>query len=175
LRGSGLVFLREPGAPLLVQELDDADRLTLMQDRHAEDLLSLEAGLLVPRSVEAQGGRDSRQLDLVIGVGDVDDSRGGRDVAGDALFADRKPDFLDRIEREELRVQLVFGLVNRVDGHPLGVEELEDLPLELDEDAVDALGGMDAVDELNELLLVRESFLENVDGLVLGHASSDFP
>jgi hypothetical protein len=34
---------------------------------------------------------------------------------------------------------------------------------------------MDAVDELDELLLVGESFLKELDGLLLGHVSSDFP
>jgi hypothetical protein len=33
---------------------------------------------------------------------------------------------------------------------------------------------MDAVDELDEVLLVREPLLEHLDGLLLGHDSSDF-
>jgi hypothetical protein len=125
-----------------------------VQDRHAQDLLGLEAGLLVPGSVEGQGGRDPRQLSLVVGVGDVDDPRGGGHVARDALLADREADLLDGIESQELRVELVLGRVDRIDRHPVSVEELEDLALQLDEDAVDALGGMDAIDQLDEVLLV---------------------
>src|SRR5205823_210828 len=82
-------------------------------------------GLLVPRSVEAEGGRDLRQLGPVVGVDDVDDPARRRHVAGDTLFTDRKPDLLDRVERQELRVELLLGRVHRVDRHPVGVEELE--------------------------------------------------
>ena len=130
-----------------------------MQDGHAQDLLGAEARLLVPRSVEAQGGRDLRQLGLVVRVGHVDDPTRGRHVAGDTLFADGKPDLLDGVERQELGVELLLGRVDRVDRHPFGVEQFQNLALELDEDVVDALGRMDAVDELDELLLVLESLL----------------
>jgi hypothetical protein len=33
---------------------------------------------------------------------------------------------------------------------------------------------VDAVDELDELLLVLESLLQDLNGLLLGHVSSDF-
>ena len=145
-----------------------------MQDGHAQDLLGPETRLLVPRSVEAQGERDPRQLGLVVGVGDVDDPARGRHVAGDALFADRKPDLLDGVQRQELGVELLLGRVDRVDRHPVGVEQFQNLPLELDEDVIDPLGRVDAVDELDELLLVLESLLQDLNGLLLGHVSSDF-
>src|SRR3989449_925483 len=126
---AGLVLLREPGAPLLVQELDDADRPPLVYDRHAQNLLGSEPRLLVPRAVEAQGGRDPSQLGLVVGVGDVHHPARRGDVTGDALFADRQPDLLDSVEGEELRVELLLGLVNGVDRHAVGVEEAENLLL----------------------------------------------
>src|SRR2546422_2586864 len=168
-----LVLLREPGAPLLVQELDDADRPPLVYDRHAQNLLGSEPRLFVPRAVEAQGGRDPSQLGLVVGVGDVHHPARRGDVTGDALFADRQPDLLDRVEGEELRVELLLGWVNGVDRHAVGVEEAENLPLELDEEAVDALGRVDAVDELDELLLVDQPLLQNLHGFLLRHASSN--
>src|SRR2546427_431449 len=65
----GLVLLRESGALPLVEELDDAGGPPLVRDRHREDLLGPEAGLLVPGAVEAERGRDLRELTLVVGVG----------------------------------------------------------------------------------------------------------
>ena len=158
-RDAGLVVLGEPGALLLVQELDHADRPALVEHGHGQDLLRPEARLLVPRAVEAQDRRDHHQLGPVVGVGDVHDLAGGRDEAGDALLVDRNPDFLDGVEREELRVELLLARIDRVERHPVGVEKAQDLALELDEEAVDALGRVDPVHELDELLLVGETLL----------------
>ena len=53
----------------------------------------------------------------------------------------------------------MLARIDRVERHPVGVEKAQDLALELDEEAVDALGRVDPVHELDELLLVGETLL----------------
>src|SRR5262249_57506204 len=88
--GSGLVFLGEARGSLLVQELDDTDRLALVHDRHAEDLRRPESGLLVPGAVEGEGWGDARQLSLVVGSGYGHHPTGGRPDAGGARLRARE-------------------------------------------------------------------------------------
>ena len=131
-----------------------------MQDRHAEDLGRAEARLLVPRAVERQLGRDLLELGGVVGVGDVDRLLAQRHEAGHRLGADGHPDLPDGVEGQELGVDLLLVVVDRVEGHALGVEGAQQLALDLDEDRVEGLGRVDAVDQLDEPLLVGQLLLK---------------
>ena len=94
------------------------------------------------------------------------------DEAGHRLGADGEPDLLDRVEGQELGVELLALLVHRVEGHPVGVEEGEDLALDLDEDRVQGLGGVHAVDYMDEPLLVRQPLLQCENRFLDGHSFS---
>src|SRR5256885_16929801 len=88
------------------------------------------------------------------------------------LFRSRESDVLDRVEGEEPRVDLLLLRVDRVERHPVGAEQSHDVALELEEDRVEALGRVNAVDELDEPLLVGQSLLEEQDRFLLVLATS---
>src|SRR5437867_11298494 len=159
-----LVILGEAAALLLVQQLDHADHEpVLVQDRHAEDLRGAVPGLLVPRRVEAQLGADLGDLAGVVGVRDVDGLAAGGHEARHRALVDRNPDLLDGVEGEELGVELLLLYVHHVERHAVGVEEGEDVALDLDEDRVEGLRGVDPIDQVDELLLVGQPFLQHQD------------
>jgi hypothetical protein len=90
-----------------------------------------------------------------------------RAVSRETDVGDGDPDLPDLVEREELGVDLLLLRVDRVQCHPLGVEDGEDLGLQLDEDRIDALGGVDTVDEGDELLLELEPPLQDLNTVLL--------
>ena len=122
-----------------------------------------EAGPLVEGAVEVQRGGDPRQLGRVVGVRDVQRLPVERPEARDAVVADGDADLPDRVEVEELGVDLLLLGVDGVEGDAVGVEEGEHLVPALDEDRVEVLGGVDAVDERDELLLEFEPLLQDLD------------
>src|SRR5262249_54350149 len=74
------------------------------------------------------------------------------------------------VDGEELRVQLLLVHVGRVEGYAVGFEESQEITLDLEEDRVQVLRRVDPVDQLHELLLVGQPFLEHQKG-VLGSQS----
>src|SRR5262249_15789969 len=65
------------------------------------------------------------------------------------------------VDGEELRVQLLLVHVGRVEGHAVGFEESQEVALDLEEDRVQVLRRVDSVDQLDELLLVRQPLLQH--------------
>jgi hypothetical protein len=67
------VILAERHAVGRVEALDDAEDLGVLHDRDGQDLLRLEARLLVPAGVELQDRIDRRDGLGIVRVGDPDD------------------------------------------------------------------------------------------------------
>jgi hypothetical protein len=86
----------------------------------------------------------------------------GHREARQTAVAQRHPDLAHGVEVEELRVDLLLRHVDRIERQAVGVEEGEDLVTALDEDGVEVLGRVDAVDERNELLLEFEPLLQDL-------------
>src|SRR5207247_9093472 len=108
-------------------------------------------------------------LGSVVGVDDVDDLAGRRHEARERALVEGESDVLDRVEAEKPRVDLSPVRVDRVEGHPLGAEQSLDIALELEEGRIEALGRVDAVDELDDALLVGQPLLQDKDRVVLSH------
>ena len=167
----GLVVGGEAGTALLVDELDDAEQVLVVEDGGGEDLGSPVAGLLVPAPVESQLRTDLLELVVVVGLDDIHHFPGGRAVARDTLLTDRHPDLSHLVAGLEPRDDLFPHPVDYIDGDPVRIEETQDLPLKIDEDVVRIPGGMDPVGNAVQSLLEKELLFE---GLLPGGAGVRF-
>jgi len=164
----GNLFLVEfPRTALLVEDLDDPHEFAAVVHRGGEDLARPVAGLLVPALVERKFLVDGFQFEGVVGVGDVDNLAVVGAVAGDAFVADRHPDLFELGPGQDLGVDFVLHTIDDVNRQGVGVEELEDSVLEINEDLLDVLRGMNTVGDVLKLLAQEELFLVFVHFRVL--------
>src|SRR6185503_14272787 len=106
----------------------------------------------------------ARELARVVRVAHVGRLAGERGEAGDGAEGLGDADLLDLLAGLEQGEQLLVPRVQGEDGDTLGVHQVEDLVLDVDEDVLDAGRRVHLVGDLDEALAVRQLALRGIDG-----------
>ncbi len=111
-----------------------------------------------------EGRVDLRQLGFVVNVFDVERPQVVCGKSGNTLLANRETDFPHCVHSARPGEDLFFLCVHRVEREFLGVEQAQNVIVEIQENLIHVLGGMDLVRDALGVLRVRDLILEMFEG-----------
>lgn len=158
------IFSSKATPAFLVEKLEHSHQILVVgDDRVCENLFGLESGPFIVRRVMNQRRVSGLELRDIVDVGDVHGAQILGAETGQTLFGNGNTDFFDAVDVRNLRENLFLLRIEREEGQIFRIEQTEDVLVQIEQDLIEIVGGMNLSGNAFDMLRVLDFLLQLLD------------